>query len=90
MSLQQLRYFVTVAEEEHVTRASVRLCVSQPPLTRQIRALEEELGQPLFDRTGRGIRLTAFGRHFAERARDILAQLDDAVAQAQRAARCDG
>lgn len=84
MSLQQLRYFVTVAEEEHVTRAAERLHVSQPPLSRQIRALEDELGQPLFNRRGRGIELTRFGRYFAERARSILQNVDDLVAEAKR------
>lgn len=79
MSLQQLRYFVTVAEEEHVTRAALRLHVSQPPLSRQIRALEDELGRELFVRRGRGLALTDFGRDFAVRARAILRQVDEAL-----------
>ncbi len=84
MSLQQLRYFVTVAEEEHVTRAAERLHVSQPPLSRQIRALEDELGHALFQRKGRGVILTDYGRHFASRAKDILRQVDDVLADARR------
>lgn len=72
MSLQQLQYFVVVAEEQHVTRAAERLHISQPPLSRQIQALEAELGQPLFERRGRGIVLTEFGRYFATRATAIL------------------
>lgn len=72
MSLSQLQYFVAVAEEQHVTRAAERLRISQPPLSRQIRALEEELGQPLFERRGRGIVLTEFGKYFAVKASAIL------------------
>lgn len=89
MSLQQLRYFVTVAEEEHVTRAAERLHVSQPPLTRQLRALEDELGQRLLRRRGRGIELTEYGRHFATRARSVLEQVDQMLAEA-RAEKHDG
>lgn len=84
MSLQQLQYFVTVAEEEHVTRAAERLRISQPPLSRQIQALEDELGQPLFERRGRGIALTDFGRYFASRATAILAHVDRVLADSKR------
>lgn len=84
MSLQQLHYFVAVAEEQHVTRAAARLRISQPPLSRQIQALEAELGQPLFERRGRGIALTAFGRFFAPRARAILDHVAGALADSKR------
>jgi DNA-binding transcriptional LysR family regulator len=84
MSLQQLQYFVAVAEEQHVTRAAERLRVSQPPLSRQIQALEEELGQPLFERRGRGIALTEFGRYFATKANAILAHVATVVADSKR------
>ncbi|MDD9940123.1 MAG: LysR family transcriptional regulator [Myxococcales bacterium] len=84
MSLCQLRYFVAVAEEGHVGRAAQRVHVSQPPLTRQIRALEEELGIPLFERTPRGMRLLAPGRCLLTRARTILAEVDAAVADVAR------
>lgn len=81
MSLQQLRYFVTVAEEEHFTRAAARLHVSQPPISRQIRALEDELGHALFERKGRGVVLTTFGREFSKRATAILRHVDDVLAE---------
>ena len=84
MSLQQLQYFVAVAEEQHVTRAAERLRVSQPPLSRQIQALEDELGQPLFERRGRGIVLTEFGRYFATKAIAILDHVAAVLADSKR------
>jgi DNA-binding transcriptional LysR family regulator len=84
MSLQQLQYFVAVAEEQHVTRAAERLSISQPPLSRQIQALEDELGQPLFERRGRGIVLTEFGRYFAARATAILDHVARVLADSKR------
>ena len=84
MSLSQLQYFVVVAEEQHITRAAERLRISQPPLSRQIQALEDELGQPLFERRGRGIQLTAFGRYFATKASAILAHVESVVADSKR------
>jgi LysR family transcriptional regulator, benzoate and cis,cis-muconate-responsive activator of ben and cat genes len=84
MSLQQLQYFVAVAEEQHVTRAAQRLRISQPPLSRQIQALEDELGHPLFERRGRGIVLTDFGRHFATRANAILDHVASVLADSKR------
>ena len=87
MELRHLRYFVAVAEEENVTRAAARLHVSQPPLTRQIHDLEEELGVSLFERTGRSIRLTDAGRLFLEETRNILARLDESIARVKAEAR---
>lgn len=78
MSLEQIRYFVGVAEEGHVGRAARRLHVSQPPLSRQIRSLEDELGTPLFERTTRGMRLLPAGETFLAHARRIIAAVDDA------------
>jgi DNA-binding transcriptional LysR family regulator len=79
MELRHLRYFVAVAEEQNVTRAAARLHVSQPPLSRQVHDLEEELGVALFERTPKALRLTEAGRLFLEEARAILSRTDDAV-----------
>ncbi len=85
MELRHLRYFVAVAEAQNVTRAAAKLHVSQPPLTRQIRDLEEELGVVLFERSGKSIRLTEVGRVFLAEAQASLKRVDEAV-QAVRAA----
>lgn len=86
VSLSQIRYFVAVAEEGHVGRAAQRLHVAQPPLSRQIRALEDELGTSLFERTSRGMRLLPSGRVFLAHARTILANLEAAVSAVARVA----
>jgi LysR family transcriptional regulator, benzoate and cis,cis-muconate-responsive activator of ben and cat genes len=83
MELRHLRYFVAIAETESFRRAATKLGVSQSPLSRQIRDLEEELGFALFEPSGRGVKLTAAGRHFAEKAVQILSQLDGAIADAR-------
>lgn len=79
MELRHLRYFVTAAEELNFSRAAARLRVSQPPLSRQIRNLEDEIGAPLFDRTRQKLQLTPAGKSFLEQAKQILAQSDRAV-----------
>jgi DNA-binding transcriptional LysR family regulator len=72
MELYQLRTFLTVAEERHLTRAAERLFTSQPAVSAQVRALEEELGVRLFDRTSRGMVLTTAGVALQEHARRVV------------------
>ena len=83
MELFQLRGFLRVAEEGNITRAADALCLTQPAVTQQIRALERDLGTALFDRTGRGVVLTAAGdalRDYASRSLAILDESRQAIA----------
>lgn len=86
MNLRQMKYFIAVAEELHFGRAAQRLHVSQPPITRQIQQLEEQLGAQLFNRTPRGVELTQAGALFLDEARYIVARLDQAADRVHRAA----
>ena len=87
MDLRSLRYFVTVAEEGHITRAAERLDMQQPPLSRQIRLMERELGVQLFRRTPRGVEMTIAGSALLKEARVVLAQFGQAMETTRRAAR---
>ncbi|WP_417692055.1 LysR family transcriptional regulator [Pseudomonas sp.] len=76
IDLRRLRYFLIVSDELHFGRAAARLHIAQPPLTRQISALEAQLGFRLFDRSTRNVTLTSEGRHFLPYARAVLEQVD--------------
>lgn len=86
MELRHLRYFVAVGEEQHYGRASRRLRVAQPALSRQIQDMEAELGFKLFDRLPRGVKLSAAGALFLEDARRILQELSEAAMRAGKVA----
>ena len=87
MQLRHLRYFLAVGEELNVRSAAMRLRVSQPPLSRQIRDLEQEVGAKLFVRRRRGMQLTEAGRLFLKEARQILLQSQHAIQLAQAVVR---
>jgi len=89
VELRQLRYFIAIAEEGSFSRAATRLHVSQPPLSTQMKSLEEELGVRLLERSNRGVSLTAAGSVFFEETRAVLARLEHARSEAQRADRGD-
>src|ERR1700749_2175003 len=87
MDLRPLRYFVAVAEERHFTRAAERLGIKQPPLSLQIRHLEQEIGTSLFRRLKRGVELTETGILLLDEARRLLANVEQAKTAVQSHAR---
>ena len=76
MDLLHLRYFLAIVAERHFTRVAKKLGIAQPPLSQQIRQLEEEVGIPLFTRTARGVTLTAAGEAFLPHAEAALREVE--------------
>ncbi len=87
IELRHLRYFLAVADTLHFGQAAERLGMSQPPLSQQIRQLEELIGARLFVRSHRRVQLTPAGELLQERARAIVQQVETAVDEVQRAQR---
>lgn len=86
MELRHLRYFVAVAEQRNFTRAAEKLFIAQPPLTRAIKQLEEEIGVQLFIRKPRGLELTSGGAYFLAHAQQILDKVESTIADTRRIA----
>lgn len=86
MELRHLRYFIAAAEEENVSRAALKLHVSQPAISRQIHDLEDEIGFPLFERGAKSLKLTEAGKVFLAEAKSVLERADDAVKSARAVA----
>src|SRR5258708_9597238 len=86
MELRHVRYFIAIGEEQHYGRASRRLRVAQPALSRQIQDLEKELGFNLFERLPRGVKLNAAGKLFLNDTRRVLQELSEAAVRAGRVA----
>ncbi|MFN3580544.1 MAG: LysR family transcriptional regulator [Pseudomonas sp.] len=86
MELRHLRYFMAVAQEQNFTRAAKKLFIAQPPLTRAIKQLEDEIGVELFVRKPRGLELTPGGKYFLEQARQILDKVTATVNDTRRIA----
>lgn len=76
MELLQLRYFLALSKEEHMSRTAEKLFISQPSLSLTIKKLEDELGVRLFDRTGRSIKLNTYGRAFLSHVEDVFSSLE--------------
>ena len=87
MELRHLKYFLAVAEELHFGKAAAKIHIAQPPLSRQIKQLEQEIGVQLFSRTKRSVELTEAGKIFQLEAGNVLGQLEKAVLKTQRASR---
>lgn len=86
MELRQIQYFIAIAEAEHFGRASKRVRIAQPALSRQVKLLETEIGAALFERHARGVTLTEAGRIFLAHARTIRSQMQRSIEEARAAA----
>jgi DNA-binding transcriptional LysR family regulator len=89
MDFRHFKYFVAVAEERSFTRAAERLHISQPPLSRQIQQLEDELGMQLLERDTRPLQLTMAGQLFYERAVRLIEQVNETITMTRRVAQTD-
>src|SRR5499427_8797335 len=87
IELRHFRYFLAVAETLHFSKAAARLGIAQPPLSQQIRRLEQLIGHRLFDRTTRGVKLTLAGQLLADRARSTIEKVQDDLEQVRRLGR---
>ncbi|EJS67929.1 hypothetical protein ICW_03163 [Bacillus wiedmannii] len=85
MDIRKIKYFITVAEELNFSRAAERLMMAQPPLSQEIRKLEDELGVQLFHRTKRVVELTDAGKIFLEGSRQTLLQVERTIKETQLA-----
>ena len=83
MDIRQLKYFVTIAEEGKITTAAKKLNIAQPPLSRQLKQMEEELGVILFDRDNKSLNLTLEGETLLLRAKELLNKLDETMVEVQ-------
>ena len=81
MDIRQLRYFIVIAEERQLTRAAHRLHMAQPPLSRQLSLLEQELSVNLFERNGRNMHLTEEGKILYTKAKNIIHQLEETITE---------
>lgn len=81
MDIRQLRYFLAIAKEGQITRAAKTLNIEQPPLSRQLKLIEEELGVTLFDRSGKRMKLTEAGTILQTKAEGIIHQLNEAITE---------
>ncbi|OIK15058.1 LysR family transcriptional regulator [Bacillus sp. MUM 13] len=83
MDIRQLKYFITIAEEGKITTAAKKLNIAQPPLSRQLKQMEEELGVILFDRDNKSLNLTLEGERLLFRAKELLNKLDETMVEVQ-------
>jgi DNA-binding transcriptional LysR family regulator len=90
LSWQHLEYFLAVARTQHMSRAAAEVGLSQPALSRAIASLENKLQVPLFERTGRSVKLNAYGETFRQRVERAMREIDDARSELESLARIDG